>query len=38
MVVIWASSQQAAGVGHKFSVHTYQIPATNLTHALLVSH
>jgi 16S rRNA (guanine527-N7)-methyltransferase len=36
MIVIWASSQQAAGVGPAFAVHSYCIPTTNLTHALLV--
>jgi len=35
-VVIWASSQQAAGAGSEFSIHAYRIPATDLTHALLV--
>ena len=36
MIVIWASSQQAAGAGPGFSVHSYCIPTTDLTHALLV--
>ncbi len=38
MIVIWVSSQQAAGAGPEFSVYTYRIPATDLTHALLVWH
>jgi 16S rRNA (guanine527-N7)-methyltransferase len=36
MIVIWASSQQAAGAGPEFSVHPYRIPATDVTHALLI--
>lgn len=35
-LVIWASLQQAAGAGPEFVVHTYCIPMTDLTHALLV--
>jgi 16S rRNA (guanine527-N7)-methyltransferase len=38
MIVIWASSQQAACVGAEFSVHTYHIPTTEVAHALLIRH
>ncbi|MFZ5876846.1 MAG: 16S rRNA (guanine(527)-N(7))-methyltransferase RsmG [Nitrospirota bacterium] len=36
MVVIWVSTQQAGHADTGFLVHTYRIPETDLTHALLI--